>query len=209
MPTGVSADDANAAAQPCRDLFADGAFGGATTGDPAWPTPEQLQAMPAVVAEDRGSWRFVVMSDGRWSSSCLQQRSTLDRVVSALGGGDGFAGGGGLTSLEGLPEPTAREVRTVDVMGSSVSGTLRASSSVSSVTGRVGADVAGVVIEPVGHPKVMATVADGWFAGWWPEADAELAVDFGLTVTLRDGTTVHYAAGSDQATPLAGGSTKS
>ena len=226
MPTGVSASDADAAARPCRDLFLHGSFGDATTGDPAWPTSEQVRDMPVVVAEDRGSWRFVVMSDGRWSTTCLQQRSTLDRVLGVFGAHPGLAGGGGMTPLTELPTPSAREVRTVDVMGSSVSGTLRPASTVSAITGRVGADVVGVVVEPVGRPKVTATVAGGWFAGWWPEPNAadpatrpvlsgaETPVDtippqVALTVSLRDGTTVHYPVGSEQVSAMSGGGTRS
>jgi hypothetical protein len=207
MPTGVPVADAVASARSCRELLT------VADGMPGTPAPGVVGRMPVVVAEDRGSWRFVVLSDGRWEASCLQQRSTLDRIVAALGGGDSFSGGGGLTQLDELPKPAAREVRTVDVMGSTVSGTLRAASSVSSITGRVGAEVVGVVVAPVGHPKVTATVANGWFAAWWPVpgpgAGGVAPTSVALTVTLRGGTTVDFPVGSEQATPMAGSGTTS
>jgi hypothetical protein len=207
MPTGVPVSDTASSATSCRELL------DVADGMPGTPAPGVVARMPVVVAEDRGSWRFVVLSDGAWEGACLQQRSTLDRIIGALGGGESFSGGGGLTRLGDLPKPTPREVRTVDVMGSSVSGTLRAASTVSSITGRVGTDVTGVVVAPVGHPKVTATVTNGWFAAWWPEPGAAaggvVPVDVALTVTLRDGTTVDFPVGSEQASPLSGSGTKS
>jgi hypothetical protein len=37
-----------------------------------------------------------------------------------------------------------------------------------SVVGRAGADIAAVTIEPEGVPPILATLENGWFAGWWP-----------------------------------------
>ena len=37
-----------------------------------------------------------------------------------------------------------------------------------SVIGRAGADIASVEIEPAGAPAILATLENGWFAGWWP-----------------------------------------
>lgn len=209
MPTGVSADDAKAAAEPCRDLLEGPGSPPAASG---LPTGDQIRALPVVVAEDRGNWRFVVLSDGRWEASCLQQRSTFSRMLGLLGVESGYSGGGGVTSLDSFAIPSAREVRTVHLMGTRVSGALQRSSTVSAVTGRVGADVIGVVVEPVGHPKVTATVTNGWFAAWWPEPDTSsggIPPEVAVTVTLRDGTTVHFAAGSEQATPMVGTGTSS
>ena len=37
-----------------------------------------------------------------------------------------------------------------------------------SVVGRAGDAIASVVIEPEGVPAILATLENGWFAGWWP-----------------------------------------
>ena len=37
-----------------------------------------------------------------------------------------------------------------------------------SVIGRAGPGIASVEIEPVGVPPILATLENGWFAGWWP-----------------------------------------
>ena len=37
-----------------------------------------------------------------------------------------------------------------------------------SVTGRSGPGIASVEIEPAGVPPILATLENGWFAGWWP-----------------------------------------
>jgi hypothetical protein len=64
------------------------------------------------------------------------------------------------------------------------------------VSGRVGADVTGVVVHTEEQGDVIASVEQGYFTAWWPgppESRATprtgLPMDFSFTARLRDGTT--------------------
>jgi hypothetical protein len=54
-----------------------------------------------------------------------------------------------------------------------------------SVVGRVGAGIASVTVEPVGHLVVVATVQNGWFAAWWPARPGESVGDGRETPPIR------------------------
>ncbi len=61
------------------------------------------------------------------------------------------------------------------------------------VSGRVGADVAGVVVHTAEQGDVVASVENGYFTAWWPGppdvAKTGLPMDFTFTARLQDGTT--------------------
>lgn len=67
------------------------------------------------------------------------------------------------------------------------------------VTGRVGADVTGVIVHTSEQGDVIATVENGYFTAWWPgppepegRASGGLPMDFTFTAQLRDGTTKNF-----------------
>lgn len=68
------------------------------------------------------------------------------------------------------------------------------------VSGRVGADVSGVVVHTAQQGDVIATVDNGYFTAWWPgppdpqdfTPTAGLPMDFTFTAQLRDGTTKNF-----------------
>lgn len=82
-------------------------------------------------------------------------------------GGDVAGAGGGWTAgdVERLPAIGLTEL--ADAQYSSIGGgNLKVQGW--SVIGRAGPEVASVIIEPDGVPPIVATVENGFFAGWWP-----------------------------------------
>ena len=63
------------------------------------------------------------------------------------------------------------------------------------VSGRVGADVTGVVVHTEEQGDVIASVEQGYFTAWWPGPPevrgylTGLPMEFSFTARLRDGTT--------------------
>ena len=67
------------------------------------------------------------------------------------------------------------------------------------VTGRVGADITGVIVHTAEQGAVIATVENGYFTAWWPgppepegRARDGLPMDFTFTAQLGDGTTKSF-----------------
>ena len=70
------------------------------------------------------------------------------------------------------------------------------------VSGRVGADVTGVVVHTAEQGDVIASVEGGYFTAWWPgpaesasPPTGSLRMDFTFTAQLRDGTTRNLTRG--------------
>ena len=73
------------------------------------------------------------------------------------------------------------------------------------VSGRVGADVTGVVVHTAEQGDVIASVEGGYFTAWWPgpaesasPPTGSLPMDFTFTAQLRDGTTRNLTRGQTE-----------
>ena len=81
--------------------------------------------------------------------------------------GNVIGAGGGWTAGEAEPLGAIDPTRLADAQyGSIGGGDLKVQGF--SVVGRAGDAIASVVIEPAGVPPILATLENGWFAGWWP-----------------------------------------
>ncbi len=180
VPAAPEADDAAAAATECRQTWADSADGAAEYG---MPSPATVRAADLVLAEQRGSFTYTVLSDGQWAMDCLvQTRSTWPWT----------GGGGGAGSLQNLDDSVEPAPQGVSAISSGAFGGSHVEGLVLMMYGRVGPDVTAVVAEVPGVGDVAATLTDGYFAAWAPgltEAGWDQGV--GLTLHLSDGTTRH------------------
>jgi len=176
-------------ARPAAPSVEDVAEAGRVCGD-FWRTAgvdRPLPGLTVALAEERGDWTYTVMrtSDGQFADCLMQLEhgrwwSSREPLVT---------GGGGLTPplAEG---PTAGELEAVMYSGSG-SGTDEVG--VVAISGRVGPQVVSVVAHDLTVGDVRATVADGYWAAWWPTPVAPgTAPDLDgltLTVTVADGST--------------------
>lgn len=174
QPAAPAVDDVEEAGRVCADLWTDAGT------DP-------LPNLRVALAEQRGDWTYTVMttSDGQYVDCTMQ----LDRGVLGNLFGNYRGGGGSLAPLPAEP-PAADRIEAM-----SYSGTGGGDSDVAAlaVSGRVGADVTGVVAHTPDAGDVQATVQDGYWAAWWPtqfdRADGPEMDGLSFTVTLRDGST--------------------
>jgi|SRR5665647_3427545 len=120
-----------------------------------------------VLVERRGVWTFVLLTGpgekgrGGFQATCLMK----DYAAAASGGAN--TGGGGGSSARSYDGPAAvLAPNTAEVTDSGYSST--STGSTWSSIGRVGSDVASVVINTVEQGPVTATIHDGYFAAWWP-----------------------------------------
>ena len=141
--------------------------------------------MRPVISDARGSYILVYLTDGARSpstSTCYVQDGRVDAVTGALATP-------GTPAQPAVPANSGR--LELGALSSSPAGTIRA------VTGRVGSDVVGVVLDTVAKGSVTATVRNGHTAAWWPDApttegqeNARTAPEItGATLMLRDGST--------------------
>ena len=129
-----------------------------------------------VLVERRGVWTFVLLTGpgengrGGFQATCLMKDS-----AAAVAGGPNTGGGGGSSarSYDGpavLLAPNTAEVTDSGYV--TVPGVRSASGDAAGTTwssiGRVGSDVASVVINTIEQGPVTATIHDGYFAAWWP-----------------------------------------
>jgi len=120
-----------------------------------------------VLVERRGVWTFVLLTGpgekgrGGFQANCLMK----DSAAAASGGANtGGGSGGSARSYDGPAAVLAPN--TAEVTDSGYSG--NAAGTTWSSIGRVGSDVASVVINTVEQGPVTATIHDGYFAAWWP-----------------------------------------
>ncbi len=115
---------------------------------------------PLVLADARGGGVvqvFYVGANGD-ASECNQMR------ISPTGSVDAHSGGG---TSRGEPFP-AIDPLGLEVVGGG-SSTVANGEPISAATfGRAGAGIARVQVEVAGQPPIVATLANGWFAAWWP-----------------------------------------
>jgi hypothetical protein len=119
------------------------------------------------LVERRGVWTFVLLTGpgekgrGGFQATCLMKDS-----AAAVAGGPNTGGGGG-SSARSYDEPAVLLAPdTAEVTDSGGSGD--STGSTYSSLGRVGSDVASVVINTIEQGPVTATIHDGYFAAWWP-----------------------------------------
>lgn len=113
----------------------------------------------AAIMDARGAGVVTVRVTGQNPGSCdaLEITATGDVV----GAGGGWRGGD--------PEVVARI--PPDKLGGIERGTVAGGSLKVegwSVYGRAGDGIASVVVQPVNHPAVQASLEGGWFSAWWP-----------------------------------------
>jgi len=112
-----------------------------------------------VLVDGRGGGRFVVLLaalDGE--AECIGKLDA-NGTPSSEGGGSS-SGGGGAQSIG------PREV----IPGGSGSGSGAGGDAYSYVTGQIGAQIGGVVLELGDSSRVTASVGGGRYAAWWPGA---------------------------------------
>ncbi|TQM64350.1 hypothetical protein [Humibacillus xanthopallidus] len=144
-----------------------------------------LSGLRPVLTEARGSLVLVYESDSRPSPSAITCYVQDGHVV---------ASGGSAATAASPPAPAVPPTSLHGDLGAVYS---TPSGSIRGVTGQVGSDVVGVVLESVAQGPVTATVSDGHFGAWWPDAPTTEAREnaasrpeiTGATVTLRDGST--------------------
>ncbi|NMM31746.1 MAG: RNA polymerase sigma factor [Cellulomonas sp.] len=146
--------------------------------NPWLPTSDaELAGRRVLVAEQRGTFTYVLSSNGAWTVGYLYS--------AALGDGSTTASTTRLSLFP--PAPGAGTVDVLDRGGVGVPG----GESAVLASGRAGRDVVGVdVVTPAGR-TVTASVASGYWSAWWP---ADEKVDDSLNqarmiVHRKDGST--------------------
>lgn len=113
----------------------------------------------AALVDVRGSGVAVVRMVGQGAGMCEALEITIGGQITGAGGG--WTAGG----VEQLAPIEATELMDVQ-FGSIGGGNLKVQGW--SMSGRAGPGIASVEIAPVGVPAILATLENGWFAGWWP-----------------------------------------
>lgn len=171
-PQAVAPGQATVAGEDCRTR---------NLNLPSDVVPDQkvVNTADIVLVERRGAWTFAVLGGaGGFEATCLLRDNGPGEEVS----GGGYAG-------------------TLDAAGiaSNMAATHGANaqsnddSSYREITGRVGADVAAVIINTREQGPVNASVHGGYFAAWWPGPPIVGMEGPGpqptITLILKDGTT--------------------
>lgn len=145
------------------------------------------QNAAAVVVDRRGPWTFVLIegdAEADFEATCMYNQN---------GSGEPFTG-----SIEGSAAG-AGPSNTVAVPSNTLAAGIRGAGAIdqdtySWSTGRVGSEVASVVINTVEKGPVKATVHDGHFAAWWPVPSSALterpsphSPEPTYTLTLKNG----------------------
>lgn len=175
-PQPVSADLLHSAEQACTDQVVD---------DPSPVEGVDRSRMRPVISDARGSYILVYLTDrapSPSSSTCYVQGG---RVVAMTG------------SMATTTSPVEPPVPADSVRLALGAVTSTSAGSIRGVTGRVGPQVVGVVLDSVAQGAVTATVRDGHVAAWWPDLPTSEAREnaltapeiTGATLTLRDGST--------------------
>ncbi len=183
-PQTVTAEQAREAQDACDASIRDSQEHAAGLDLPAEQRPVRTELRP-VITELRGSLVLVYATDAKPAPS---------HVTCYVRDGEVVASGGSVATPSSAPLPPVAAGSLHGDLGAvySTSG-----GSIRGVTGNVGSDVVGVVLHSVAKGPVTATVRDGHFGAWWPDAPTTEAQEnaatgpevTGATVTLRDGTT--------------------
>jgi hypothetical protein len=120
---------------------------------------ERGPANVAALVDVRGGAVAIVRMVGQGAGMC----DALE--ITAAGQINGAGGGWMQNEVEQLSPIGVTELAEAQV-GSVGGGELKVQGW--SVVGRAGPGIASVEIEPIGGPAILATLENGWFAGWWP-----------------------------------------
>ena len=141
------------------------------------PTDFTEVPLSPVLAEQRGDYTFVVSIGDQGYSECLVSESAEGPVATA----------NSLLAPDRLPlVPTATDGLTVLDAGDSSWGDDASEGDITSMVGTAGADVRAIEVTTTDGTRAEASLADGWWALWFPGS-----VDIGatITVTTADGAT--------------------
>jgi hypothetical protein len=156
-------------------------------GGPAGPYPgaaaNVVSSTHALIVERRGSWTYVLLGGGvepGFEATCLYMDKSSDN--------NGYTGGGSNGEYENAAVPADT------VVVHSLGATGDENSSYADSTGRVGSDVASVIINTIDRGPVKATIHEGYFVAWWPASGLSgggvtQPQTPTYTLVLKDGTT--------------------
>ena len=120
---------------------------------------ERQPGSVAALVDVRGASVAVVRMVGPGAGMC--DALHIQPTGEVMGAGGGSTAGG----IEQLPAIGAAKLADLQ-FGAVGGGELKVQGW--SVIGRAGPEVASVIIEPDGVPPIIATLENGFFAGWWP-----------------------------------------
>lgn len=179
-PSPVNAQGAAQAATACTAALRQSVAEDRTGSVPAAIRPViDLTRVKLVVSERRGNYVFVALGQGQATYSCLSPLTSPDQVQAS--GGE-------------LPTPSTPALRlgSDDAIADGYTTGSDSGRGYASLVGHAGQDVTGVIIR-TGEQNIHASVANGYFAAWWPtsgpNASPTPAGGYDLTVTLNNGTT--------------------
>lgn len=168
-PTGIPLKDAAAPVQQCRDWMGD-----------VGPGIGEMAGFGPVLAERRGDWSYVVLTDQRTLVSCVMAENQ-DSTGEVIGGM------GALRPRDVSPMASGQLTGLALDAQSDDDGNFTFD-----LYGRVGADVESVVVHTHDGQDVFATVSDGYWGAWWPAQGTEAAMldysGLSITYTTADGT---------------------
>jgi hypothetical protein len=121
---------------------------------------ERRPGSRAAIMDARGASVVTVRMSGPGAGSCDALEVSRNGAVAGAGGGWTQDGVEILAPLDAM-DLGDFEVQMVGGGELKVRGW--------SVYGRVGAAIASVVVETAGQPLILASIASGWFAAWWPD----------------------------------------
>ena len=113
----------------------------------------------ALLIDVRGAGVATVRMTGAQSGVCDALAVTPDGAVAGAGGGSRNE------APEAFKIPPGTTLGPIEY-GNVGGGDLKINGW--SVRGPAGAGIATVIVEPIGQPRIVATVMNGWFSAWWP-----------------------------------------
>lgn len=179
-PSPVNAQAAAQAATACTSALQSSVAEDRTSNVPVAIRPAiDLTKVKVVVSEQRGNYMFVALGQGQATYSCLSPLTDPGQVQ---------AGGGGLPT----PSTPALRLRSNDAIADGYATGTDNGNDYASMVGYAGQDVSGLIIR-TGKQDIHASVANGYFAAWWPTSGPKASPTpengYTLTITLKDGTT--------------------
>jgi hypothetical protein len=151
------------------------------TASPTTPSRAQLQAAesacghstpalasrPPTVADGRGPFSMLVYVHNGAATVCLTGLPGGGAIVTSLGGVPGPVDPDAIAPEAGVAHQALRQRA-----GSASGTTPRGGQDFGILTGQVGANVSAVTLVLDDGDRIETTVADGWFAAWWPGTHA-------------------------------------
>ncbi len=179
-PSPVNAQAAAQAAAACTAALRQSVAEDRTGSVPTAIRPTiDLDMIKLVVSERRGNYMFVALGQGQATYSCLSPLTSPGQVQ---------ASGGGLPT----PSTPALRLNSNDAIADGYTTGADNGREYASMVGYAGQDVTGVIIR-TGEQDIHASVANGYFAAWWPTSGPKASPTpehgYTLTITLKNGTT--------------------